>query len=83
MYNRLGWLVILLLLGVACEGETAVSPSNTSLPPTATVVSTAVSMLPAPEVTINNTPIAPVHESGQLFDSPEYGVHLSQWWHVD
>ncbi|MCP5095697.1 MAG: hypothetical protein GY943_09110 [Chloroflexi bacterium] len=83
MYNRLGWLVILLLLGVACEGETAVSPTSTPLPPTATVVSTAVSMLPAPEVTINNTPIAPVHESGRLFDSPEYGVHLSQWWHVD
>ncbi len=20
---------------------------------------------------------------GQLFNSPEYGVHLSQWWHVD
>ena len=45
-------------------------------------------MLPPPEVEIvlNGTavpPPEPTQPARQLFNSPEYGVHLSQWWHVD
>ena len=35
---------------------------------------------------VNGTAVptpTPALPTGQLFNSPEYGVHLSQWWHVD
>lgn len=35
---------------------------------------------------VNGTAVptpTPALSPGQLFNSPEYGVHLSQWWHVD
>ena len=70
---------------VACGGETAVSPANTPQPPTITPTATLTQppTLPGPQITINNTPVAPTPAPWQFFDSPEYGVHLSQWWHVD
>lgn len=77
-------LVILLLLGilVGCDRAVATSPPVTQPTPTATPIST----LPPPILSINNTPMpttAPGLPAGHYFQSPEYGVHLAQWWHVD
>ncbi|MCA9922437.1 MAG: hypothetical protein KC421_08695 [Anaerolineales bacterium] len=77
--QRVGFWLLLVVALTGCGGETAVSPT-TPPPPTAAAVNTAVTTLHAPIITIN-TPVAP--EPWRVFDSPEYGVHLSQWWHVD
>lgn len=57
---------------------------------TATTIAaaTAMAVLPPPEVEfiVNGTAVPnpePTRPPNQLFNSPEYGVHLSQWWHVD
>ena len=87
MNHRTLWIVCLLLALAACGGETAVSPTNTPSPTAtveeaATVTGTAVRILHDPIVTINNIPLAPTQEPWRLFESPEYGIHLSQWWRV-
>lgn len=61
-------LFIFLFLLIACDEPTAVTPAP---PPTAT-----------PQPTIA-PPIVPDEVSGAAFDSPEYGMHLSQWWHLE
>ncbi len=70
---------------VACGGvrETAVSPTPppTPIPPTSTPQ--PPTSLPPPVFTINNTPVPSTREPWRRFDSPEYGIHLSQWWRVD
>ncbi len=41
---------------------------------------------PSPSPTATQTPVptpAPVLPPGHFFQSPEYGIHLSQWWRVD
>ncbi len=78
---------------VSCGAQQVDGPTETSLPTpqaTATVPTTATAMalLPPPEVEIvlHGTAVPspePTRPPGQLFNSPEYGVHLSQWWHVD
>lgn len=57
---------------------------------TATTIAaaTAMAVLPPPEVEfiVNGTAVPnpePTRPPNQLFNSPEYGIHLSQWWHVD
>lgn len=78
------FLLLLLFLpaGVGCGGETAVAPTAT--PPIPTASATAPpTRLPPPEVVINNTPVARPRPAWQHFDSPAYGIHLSQWWHLD
>lgn len=79
------WLSLCGLLWLAgCGRETAVPTPTSPPPPTATM--TAVATLPPPVLTINNTPVptpTPALPPGHVFQSPEYGVHLSQWWHVD
>ena len=68
----------------SCLGQQADGlPTATTIPPTATAT-----LLPPPpvEIVINGTAVPtsePIRPPGQLFNSPEYGVHLSQWWHVD
>lgn len=67
-----------------CGRETAVPAATPAPPSTATM--TAVATLPPPLLTLNNTPVptpTPALPPGHVFQSPEYGVHLSQWWHVD
>lgn len=76
-------LIGLLLVLVGCQpGDTAVS---TAVLPTAepATVTPLPSVLPPPQITLNSTPVAPLREPWQRFDSPAYGVHLSQWWHLD
>jgi len=73
----------LLLLLISCgSAQTDASPAAASATPEATVT------LPPPdiEIVVNGTAVptpTPALPPGQLFNSPEYGVHLSQWWHVD
>jgi polysaccharide biosynthesis protein PslG len=76
------FLILVVVLTAACGGETAVSPTHTP-PSTATPTPTPLPTLPDPAITINSTPVALTREPWQLFASPEYGVHLSQWWNVD
>jgi hypothetical protein len=78
--------IVFLLVMVACTQSP--EPAATPIPlPTATTAATAVPpTLPPPILTINNTPVpspTPGLPAGHFFRSPEYGVHLSQWWHVD
>lgn len=82
---KLRW-VILIFLGVlvGCGRDTAVATNPPSLP--TPVTPTAVPTLPPPILSVNNTPVSsPIATlpAGAYFQSPEYGVHLSQWWHVD
>lgn len=39
--------------------------------------------LPPPVFSINNTPVPPIRPAWQRFESPAYGVHISQWWRLD
>ncbi len=88
-------LFTILLVLVGCSGQqTAVSTDAPSPEPSALLEATVtlpppiVETLPPPEVEIvvqgtavpTPTPSLP---SGQLFRSPGYGIHLSQWWRVD
>lgn len=85
-------LIILLLAG--CGQQTAVSPEPVNPVPsvlpevTNTLPPPIVETLPPPDVAIVvqgtavPTPTPPL-PAGQLFRSPEYGVHLAQWWRVD
>jgi len=78
---------------VSCGSQQVDGPTETSLPTpqaTATAIATAttIAILPPPEVEyiVNGTAVPttePTRPPDQLFNSPEYGVHLSQWWHVD
>lgn len=62
--------------------ETAVeTPVATAVPPTP--LPTAPPTLPPPPISIDSTPITPTREPWLLFNSPAYGVHLSQWWRLD
>jgi hypothetical protein len=75
----------LTLLLVSCGSPQVDVPAPTE---TATSVPEATPMLPPPEVEVvlNGTAVPtspPTRPPDQLFNSPEYGVHLSQWWHVD
>ena len=75
--------LFLLLLLISCgSAQTDASPAAASATPEATAT------LPPPdiEIVVNGTAVptpTPALPPGQLFNSPEYGVHLSQWWHVD
>lgn len=75
--------ILLLLLLISCgTSQTDATPP----PPSATVEATATLPPPEIEMVVNGTAVPtpiPVRPPGQLFNSPEYGVHLSQWWHVD
>ncbi|MEZ4594597.1 MAG: hypothetical protein R3D55_26150, partial [Chloroflexota bacterium] len=73
--------MLLLLIGCGASA-TEVTPEPATATPAATLT------LPPPEVemVVNGTAVptpTPALPTGQLFNSPEYGVHLSQWWHVD
>ena len=60
-----------------------VSPA---LPTTMGTATTAVLPPPEVEVVVNGTAVptpTPALPATQLFKSPEYGVHLVQWWRVD
>lgn len=62
---------------------TAITAPVTTIP---TAETTALLPPPEVEVVLNGTAVPtpePTRPPGQLFNSPEYGVHLSQWWHVD
>lgn len=71
---------VFLLFLVGCQGEVGVEtavptqPSSTATPPPT---------LASPAIYLNNTPVAPTRQPWQHFQSPAYGVHLSQWWHLD
>ncbi|MCB8977507.1 MAG: hypothetical protein H6657_08815 [Ardenticatenaceae bacterium] len=76
--------LLLTLLVTACGGAPAENTPETSQP--GTVVAPATLPPPEIEVVVNGTAVptpTPALPAGQLFNSPEYGVHLSQWWHVD
>lgn len=90
MMRRLACLLFLLvMMGCTQSSEPTVIP----LPqPTATKTAKATSSalipptLPPPNLTVNSTPVpspTPGLPAGHFFQSPAYGVHLSQWWHVD
>lgn len=73
-----------MLFFTAC-GSTPTDPTSDSAQP-ATAVATTTLPPPEVEVIVNGTAVpdpTPTRPAGQLFNSPEYGVHLSQWWHVD
>lgn len=79
-----------MLLLVSCGSSQADSATTMAISIPATVVPTlkATAMLPPPEVEIVLAGTAvptpePTRPPDQLFNSPEYGAHLSQWWHVD
>ncbi|MFZ1401308.1 MAG: beta-galactosidase [Candidatus Promineifilaceae bacterium] len=76
-------ILFLLLLLTGCGGASAEPVLETAVPTPA-----ATPTLPPPEleIVVNGTAVptpTPSLPPGQLFSSPEYGVHLSQWWHVD
>lgn len=51
---------------------------------TATLTATPVPTLPPPPITVDYTPVpSPTKTASRIFESPEYGVHISQWWHLD
>lgn len=73
---------VLFLLLAGCQQadvgvETAVSPQPTPLP------TAPPTLLPPAVISIDNTPVAPTREPWRLFESPAYGIHLVQWWHLD
>ena len=83
MVRRVVWWLLLGL--IACsrpqEGGEAVVPTLVLPTVTATVNSRP---LPQPVITVNETPVPTVAVTdGRLFRSPEYGIHVSQWWHLD
>ncbi|MCP4361263.1 MAG: hypothetical protein GY796_24910 [Chloroflexi bacterium] len=85
MNERLAILLMLLIL-VGCGRETAVPTITPSPIPKPTAANTPIPTLPPPILTIDNTPVpspTPALPTGHFFQSPAYGVHLSQWWHVD
>jgi hypothetical protein len=81
------WLLgVMLLLLVGCGGATAVAPTPSPATATPRPTATYIPTLPPPAISINNTPMprpTPELPPGHVFQSPEYGVHISQWWHVD
>lgn len=64
----------------------ASEPTATASSPAATAEATPTLPPPEVEIVVNGTAVPtpePTRPAWQLFNSPEYGVHLSQWWHVD
>ncbi|NKQ37793.1 MAG: hypothetical protein HF973_19545 [Chloroflexi bacterium] len=84
--RRFLFLAMVGLLALAgCQAEAA--PAATAAPtPRPTATATVRPPLPPPGVSIDNTPVpAPTRPlpPGQLFQSPEYGIQVAQWWNVD
>jgi hypothetical protein len=81
-------LILFMLFFTACGGAPTETTPDATQAATAVATATATATLPPPEVDVivNGTAVpdpTPTRPAGQLFNSPEYGVHLSQWWHVD
>ena len=68
-------------LPTAMKTATRPTATRTQLPPTKTATSRPT--LTPPPVTVDHTPTPTAEPPRPLFESPEYGIHLSQWWHLD
>lgn len=70
------------LLPTATMTATRPAPTRKATPPASTA--TRRPTLTPPPLAVTMTPVTPTTESPRLlFESPEYGIHLSQWWHLD
>lgn len=80
--GRSGLPVTATPLPAETETATRPMPTRTPLPPTKTP--TRRPTLTPPPATVTKTPlVATVTAEASRFHSPEYGIHLSQWWHLD
>ncbi|MAT97648.1 MAG: hypothetical protein CL608_10935 [Anaerolineaceae bacterium] len=84
LFTTITVYLFLALLLVSC----GLSSQADELAGTPVPTPEATATLPPPEVevVVNGTAVStpePTRPFGQLFNSPEYGIHLSQWWHVD